>query len=368
MPELTCPKCQKPIPYQETDAGKAVKCPSCGTDVIVLRAAEKLISLKCASCGGALDYNPGMTQIICPFCHASYLLPLAAAPTTPAVPATLPRYIVPFQITRANLLEPLKAWLNKGAFTAGDADTAATVTAVNAKYVPLYVFTCDAVSTWAGQYSTTHSRPVTRTRTNAQGRAETYQSTESYTEWHPTSGVHNGHYRVAVAAGASLAPGDLDELAGDAGNFSLDRGAAPYQGQKVEETWEQPAFDEAEGRRRAAVKVDALERAACDAQVERLTSCATQTSGWEGRLSWQPFWWITYSYKGKTFNAVMDGGTGAVTGKKPKSKGKIAIAIIGGVILLVIIIIVVVCIAGGYCVSSSTSALDALRDVIGAWA
>ena len=54
MPEVNCPKCDAPITYTEAEEGKAVKCSSCGADVLALKAAEKLISLKCAGCGGIL--------------------------------------------------------------------------------------------------------------------------------------------------------------------------------------------------------------------------------------------------------------------------------------------------------------------------
>ena len=108
MPEVKCPKCDAAIAYTDADAGQAVKCASCGADVFALEAAEKLISLKCAGCGGAIDLRPGMAEAVCQYCGASYLLPAAAA----AAKAEVPEYITPFKIFQSNMLEHLNKWLD----------------------------------------------------------------------------------------------------------------------------------------------------------------------------------------------------------------------------------------------------------------
>jgi DNA-directed RNA polymerase subunit RPC12/RpoP len=353
MPELKCPKCNAAITYTEADAGKAVKCASCGAEVFAIEAAEKLISLKCTGCGGTINLQPGMAEAVCPYCGASYLLPSSAAPTTKA---EVPEFITTFKIFQHNMLEHLTKWLDKGVFTAGDADKAATVVKVTPKYVPLYVCNCDANSSWTGQNSTTKYRTVTKTRTDAQGARSTYQEQEPYKEWHSASGTHAGHYRVAVAASSSVPQDDLDALVGDPGNFTSDGGAQEY-GRAVREDEfpvEPAAFDAAEGKRRAQIKVEALERAACAKEVEQLGSCSTQLSNLTARLSYHPFWWLTYSYKGKPYDCLMDGSSGAVTGKKPVSKTKIIIAVVIAIIVIVLIVIVIACLGGGYFATSSS--------------
>jgi hypothetical protein len=353
MPELNCPKCDAAITYTEADAGKAVKCASCGADVLALEAAEKLISLKCAGCGGVIDLRPGMIEAVCQYCGASYLLPPSVAP---AAKADVPEYLVPFKIFQSNMLEHLNEWLDSGVFTAGDADKAATVTKVTAKYVPYYICNCEATSAWAGQNSTTHHRTVTKTRVDAQGRRQSYQAQEPYKQWHPASGSHVGHYRVAVVASPAVSQEDADRLAGDAGNFTSDEGALPFGRSAREDDYpvEPATFDSEEARRRAKMKIEVIERAACEGQVERLDSCSTQLSGLTARLSYHPIWWVTYNYKAKPYNCVMDGATGAVTGKKPISKAKVVIAIVIAIILIVIIIVVFACLGGGYCATTSS--------------
>lgn len=352
MPEVKCPKCEAAISYTDADAGKAVKCASCGAEVFAVEAAEKLISLKCAGCGGTIDLQPGMAEAVCRYCGASYLLPAAAAPVAKA---DVPEYITTFKIFQNNMLEHLNKWLDKGVFTAGDADTAAAVTKVTAKYVPLYVCNCDAASAWTGRNSTTKYRTATKTRTDAQGARSSYQEEEPYKEWHNASGTHVGHYRVAVAASSSVPQDDLDKLAGDPGNFTSDEGAEAYGRAVREDNFpvERAAYDAAEAKRRAKIKAEALERAACGGEVEQLQSCSTQLSNLTARLSYHPFWWLTYTYKAKAYNCLMDGATGAVTGKKPVSKTKIILAVVIAVILIVIIIVVFACLGGGYCASTS---------------
>jgi len=354
MPEIKCPKCGAAISYDDADAGKAVNCPSCGADVLAVKGADQLISLKCAGCGGTIDLRPGMTEALCPYCGAKYLLPPAASPA--AAKDDVAEYLTPFRVLRNNMLEYLNKWLDKGVFTAGDADTAAAVTKVTAKYIPLYICTCDATSAWSGQNSTTRYRTVTKTRTTAQGSRQTYTEQEPYKEWHVAAGTHTGRYRLAIVATSGLSQGDLDKLAAAPGNFTNDEGAEPF-GQVTREdnfALEKATLDAAEATRRAKIKVDALERAACDAEVERLDSCSTQIANIAVRLSYHPIWWITYSYKGKPYNCLMDGRTGAVTGKKPISKTKVIIAVVAIIIIVALIILAVICFGGGYFLSTSS--------------
>jgi DNA-directed RNA polymerase subunit RPC12/RpoP len=361
MAEVKCPKCGAPITYDEADEGKALECGACGAAVIAAKAAQKIISLKCPACGGAIEPRAGMAEAVCQYCGASYLLPAAAAPA--AEKAEVPEYITPFKVFEGDMLEHLNKWLGTGVFTAGDADTAAAVTRVTAKYVPLYVCTCDANSAWAGRYSTTEYRTVTKTRTDARGARSSYEEQEPHKEWHSTSGTHAGHYRLAVAASASLRQEDLDKLAGDPGNFANDLGAEPY-GRAVREDdfpLERAAFDAEEAKRRARMKVEALERAACEGEVERLESCSTQLSSLAARLSYHPFWWLTYTYKAKPYNCIMDGATGAVTGKKPVSKAKVIIAVVVAIIIVAAIVVAVLC-SGGYLSGASASLIRAVVD------
>lgn len=352
MPVIKCPQCGQEVTYAQE--GKAVKCEGCGSSLIPTGAADRLVGLKCEACGGALNVTAGTTQAQCPFCNAVYLLPPAYAAGV-APPTTLPRFLTPCAVFQNNMLDHLNRWLNQGVFTAADADTAAAVTAVEAKYAPLYVVTADASSYWSGQNGTTQYRTVTRTRQTAQGRAESYTEQEPYKEWHPASGQHTGHYRVAVSAYPSLPQPDLDKLAGDAGNFRADEGSQPYTGVPPGDniTVVEPAFDDAEGRRRGQIKIEELERAACSALVERLESCSTQLTNVATRLTYHPFWWITYAYKGKRFNCVMDGRTGACAGKKPVSKKKVVFVIILGLLIVTALILALVCFGGNYCLSSS---------------
>jgi hypothetical protein len=309
--------------------------------------------MKCLGCGGAIEIQPGMAEAVCPYCGASYLLPRSYAPAEEK--GGVPAYITPFKIHQGNMLEHLNKWLNQGVFTAGDADTAAAVTKVTAKYVPLYVCSCDAQSTWAGQNSTTHYRTVTRTRTDTQGARSTYQEQEPYKEWHGASGTHVGHYRLAIAASTSVTQEEIDNLAGDPGNFTSDQGAEPYGRAARGDDFpvEKAGFDAEEAKRRARMKVEALERAACGGEVERLDSCNTRLSDLTARLSYHPSWWVTYTYKAKPYSCLMDGASGAVTGKKPASKAKVVLAVVIVIVVIILIVVVFACLGGGYCASTS---------------
>jgi hypothetical protein len=107
---------------------------------------------------------------------------------------------------------------------------------------------------------------------------------------------------------------------------------------------------------------DALERAACDGEVERLESCSTQISNLAARLSYHPFWWLTYTYKAKPYNCLMDGATGAVTGKKPVSEAKVIIAVVVAIIVITLLIVLGITCWGGGSAASASALLNQVLD------
>ena len=82
-------------------------------------------------------------------------------------------------------------------------------------------------------------------------------------------------------------------------------------------------------------------RAMCSRQVpgdtQRNLRIAPEFSADTYKHTLLPVWVLAYQYGGKTWQAVINGYTGAIAGKYPKSWAKIALLV--GVILLVLIII-----------------------------
>lgn len=352
---VTCPNCSTAVPYTKDDVGKSVKCSKCGTDIMVVGVPEQptdLMELTCSSCGGAMKMVPGVAKLTCQFCGSTFFMPsVLKAEEEREGGLECPKFLAPFALDEKGVLEKLVAWLEGGMFTPGDADKVSKLAKLDGFYAPTYVFECDATSSWTGEYSTTHTRPVTRTRYNAASkRHETYTDHEQYKEWHHTSGTHKGHYRTPVTGDdTALSQTDLDGIAGDRARYANDEGAGPLAtADPGRYEVKQPTITPEDAWARGRSRVEELEHDACSGEVERLQSCNTEVSGMKARLVFQPIWNLIYLYKNKKFNAVMDGRTGGVSGKRPVSKTKIVIAVILAVIVVIIIIVCIICLAGGY--------------------
>jgi hypothetical protein len=368
---VTCPNCSTAVPYNKSDVGKSVKCSKCDTDIMVVGVPEQpadLVELTCSSCGGAMKMVPGVAKLTCDFCGSTFFMPsVLKAEEKREGGLECPKFLAPFALDEKGVLEKLVGWLEGGIFTPGDADKVSKIVKLDGFYAPTYVFECDAESRWTGEYSTTHTRPVTRRRYNAATkRHETYTDHEEYKEWHRTSGTHKGHYRTPVTGDDTvLSQTDLDEVADDQTRYANDEGADPLAtSDPGRYEVKQPALTPEDAWARGRGRVEEFERDACSSEVERLHSCNTEVSGMKARLVFQPIWNLLYLYKGKKFNAVMDGRTGGVSGKRPVSKTKIIVAIILAVIVAIIIVVCLICVGGGYFVTEAS----ALAQLTAQWA
>jgi hypothetical protein len=90
----------------------------------------------------------------------------------------------------------------------------------------------------------------------------------------------------------------------------------------------------------ARQRMDAEVYAACGAEVpgdtHRNLSVRTQYSGLAYKNMLLPIWIAAYLYGGKTYRFLVNGVTGAVSGKAPYSPFKIALAVLAALVLLVI--------------------------------
>ncbi len=350
MSRLKCPSCGTDVDYDDNVIGRSVKCANCSTDILLAdTSGGEMMALKCPSCGGDVKFVPGTNKVDCEFCGSKFMVPPDLVLSREGDMGGA-NYIGAFTIDRQGVLTKTLEWLEKGFFVPEDADKLATIVKLDGRYVPVYIFECDAQSEWQGEYSVTKYRNVTRTRYNpSTKRNETYQDSEQYKEWYHKSGTHSDHYRFPVSgAPGKFSQENTEKLAATLHNYENDQGsvdANTFDSEGVPIV--APGFSVEEAWRTGMSMVDKFEREACQKEVERLNSVSTQISGMTSRLYFQPVWDFTYKYKGKEYKAVMDGRVGTVTGGRPVSRWKIAILVIIIVIVLIIIALILCGVCGG---------------------
>ncbi len=92
-----------------------------------------------------------------------------------------------------------------------------------------------------------------------------------------------------------------------------------------------------ESRRRMDAKLRALCSRAVPGDTQRSLVVQARYSGLTFKQILAPLWLVVYTYKGKAYQVVVNGVTGKVSGRRPWSWLKIALAVLAGLAALFVI-------------------------------
>ena len=284
---------------------------------------EETRVVSCRSCGATVEFDPNVHAAECPFC------------ATPVVTDTgssrhiKPKAVLPFQLTEDDARSAMNDWLGNLWFAPnGLQQYARKGRKMSGVYMPYWTFDADTRSTYSGQRGTEYreSRTVTR-----DGKRQTITVTK--VRWRPASGrVARFFDDVLVTASTSLP----DRFRPALGKWDLAE-LEPYQ----------PVF--LAGFRAEAYSVD-LEAAFVEARElmdrvilrdvkmdiggdrQRVQAIDTTVSDVTFKHILLPVWIAAYRYRGRAYRFAVNGRTGMVSGERPWSAIKIALAVIAGLI------------------------------------
>lgn len=280
-------------------------------------------AVHCESCGGESLIPAGQTATICAFCGSPKVLPQGN-------PGSIrPESVIPFQTSRADALDLFKKWKRKrwfipNAFKRQD---------VNAKlsgiYIPYWTYDANTYSVYSAEVGVYHYRTVTRTRV-VNGKTETYTETERYTVWHWTNGDYERGFDDILIPASGHYDGALLEKLGD---FDLGRlvGYRPeYLSGFIAERYSvtrQQGWSAA--RDRADATLDHEIRRKIGGDEIRNLNIRSRYSDVTYKHLLLPVWNASYAYKNKTYRFMVNGQTGTVSGKVPRSAAKITFFVLG---------------------------------------
>lgn len=290
-------------------------------------------ALSCSNCGGQMLLNNLQTAIICPFCGSPKVLPQNNAESS-----IRPESIVPFRISRDQAISSFLAWKRKRWFAPNQFKKQNVDSSLNGIYIPHWTYDADSSSAYTAEVGTYHYRSETRTRT-VNGKTETYTEQVRYTVWHHTSGTYSRFFDDVLIP----ASGQYDEkLLGRLGGFNL-KSLSAYKPQYISgfiaerysvslgQGWDQAINvmdDKINGDVRRQIGGDEL----------RNLNIRTHYSDATYKHILLPIWNAIYTYQNKQFRYMVNGETGTVSGKAPKSAWKITfftLFCVAAVILLV---------------------------------
>ncbi|MBB6671483.1 hypothetical protein [Cohnella nanjingensis] len=345
-----CTACGGPTRF-DADS-RQLKCDYCGTDQVIANKGgapkehalpdgpeddEEAVStdwgvaqqaIQCEQCGGRSLIPAAQTATTCAFCGSPKVLVQSGAR------GIRPESLIPFHISLSGAADRFIAWKRKrwfvpNAFKKGD---------INAKltgiYIPYWTFDANTSSSYSAEVGVYHYRTVTKTRT-VNGKTETYTDRERYTVWHSTSGYYDRSFDdVLIPASGQYDTVLLERL----GNFDLQQLISykpEYLSGFIAERYSLSRSDGwKQARERMSETLTKEIRSEIGGDEIRSLRIATDYDDRTYKHLLLPVWNASYNYKAKPYRYMVNGQTGLVSGRVPRSALKITLFVLACVAIV----------------------------------
>ena len=356
MPEATaqkkfsCPACGAAAEWNP--AKQALICPFCNTVspaqvehsttgeqvitehdlVAALRAIPdnargwqaKKTSVKCQSCQAISVFDAERVGQRCDFCGSSALVPYEEIKEV-----FRPESLLPMKISETQVRDSIRRWYGSRWFAPNKLKNAALTDTVKGLYIPYWTFDAQVHADWTAESGYYYYE--TESYTDANGKQQTRQVQR--VRWQRSSGsVDNFFDDELVAASRGVQPDLLRKVE----PFPT-KELAPYQAGFLS-GWvvERYQIDLVNAAQTARKVMDAKITSLCAQEVpgdtHRNLNVDADYSGQTFKHILVPVWLLTYNYGARGFQVVINGFTGAIAGKYPKSWVKIFFAVLAGLV------------------------------------
>jgi DNA-directed RNA polymerase subunit RPC12/RpoP len=240
--------------------------------------------IKCSHCGAPLAFDPGEMLATCKYCGFTVVIETGE-------PFTLEHSLIINRYDQTQVEEPIRGWMKAGFLKPSDLARKAKLTEKNLTYLPFWVVSARATSTYKGVFERIAPAVV------KEGKIE-----KEY-DWlvlaRKTSGFPTREYEVPL------------------------EGKIPYDFRKIEAFAHvlNGEIDKVEAEELARQQIDENHRFLAQQDIDRITDFETELKIEETVYLHAPVWFIKYEYKGKGYSLLIEGTTGnAIKGDIPSIK------------------------------------------------
>lgn len=280
----------------------------------------KKTSVRCQSCQAISVFDPERVAQRCEFCGSSALVPYEEIKE-----AFRPESLLPMKLGESQVRDSIRRWYGSRWFAPNKLKHAALTDTVHGLYIPYWTFDAQVAARWtaeSGYYYYT-------TETYRDSKGQTHTRRVRHTRWVPSSGALSHFFDdELVPASKGVDPALLHKVE----PFPTKQ-LVPYDPSFLS-GWvvERYQIDLVAGAQRARTQMDAELRRLCAAQVPGDTHRNLQVhadySGQTFKHILVPLWLLTYQYGARIFPVVLNGYTGTIAGRYPKSWVKILLAVL----------------------------------------
>jgi ribosomal protein S27E len=290
------------------------------------------VSVKCQNCEAISVFDAKTTAKNCEFCGSAQILPYEQrrAPISP-------ESLLPFVVTESVVRESMRKWYASRWFAPNRLKKGAMTDTVHGAYIPYWTFDAESHADWTAQSG--YYYYVTERYTDSQGNRRSRQVRK--VRWRNSSGALDHFFDDELVAGTKGVDGQLLTQ------------VEPFPTQKLvsyDPTYvsgwlvEQYQIDLIAAAQRSRQRMDQKLEQMCASQVPGDTHRFLRVSSryWDQTFKHilVPVWFLSYRYGKKTYQVLVNGVTGEIAGRYPKSFWKIfflviSILLIVGVVALV---------------------------------
>lgn len=289
----------------------------------VLAGAE--LEVRCGGCGAVTQMPANMKTDSCPFCGGHLKSSLESAK-----PALAPGGVLPFTITKPQAKGAFKKWVESRWFAPNAFKRLAELDALNGLYVPHWTYDAMTFTIFSGErgdyYYVTVGTGKNRRR-------------ERRIRWTPVGGrLDHWFDDVLVCASRSLPPELVRRLA----PWNLKQ-VRPYDGSflagfRTERYQISAVQGHAKAREIMESEIQQRVRRRIGGDTQRVHFTSTEYDGITFKLILLPVWVSAYQWRGKPKRVAINAQTGEVSGERPWSWIKIALASIAGTIAVALLV------------------------------
>lgn len=289
-------------------------------------------SVRCQSCQAISVFEATRVGQRCDFCGSAALLPYEEI-KEPFRPESL----LPMKIPETRVRENIRQWYGSRWFAPNRLKSGALTDQVKGLYIPYWTFDAQVHANWTAESG--YYYYVTESYRDAQGNLRTRQVQQI--RWEPSAGSLDHFFDDELVPASRGVDADLLRRIEPFPTREL----VPYQAGFLS-GWvvERYQIDLVAGAQQARAAMNAELQRLCAAQVPGDTQRGLQVqadfSGQTFKHILVPIWLLTYNFGPRTFQVVINGYTGQIAGRYPKSWIKITLAVLAALIVLGLILLI----------------------------
>lgn len=299
--------------------------------------SETALEVSCPSCRAQVTFEPPDVAGKCPFCGTSIV-----SQGEKAHPVVEPSGVIPCKVTKKIAQTSVYKWLGNNWFLPKALQKLAQQEGMQGVYLPFWTYDTQTESDYTGNRGEYYYVTESYTVTDSEGKTTSETREVQHTRWYPAAGhVSQFFDDILIPATKQLDDKQLKKLSGWNLKQLLPYSPSYLAGFKAQRY--QVPLEMGLVKAKEEIRSQ-LNRTVCNdigGDTQTVSSINTQHNDVTFKHIMLPVWISAYRYRNKQYRVMVNAQTGKVSGDRPYSKVKIAIAVIttfsiliGGFLLL----------------------------------